>query len=321
MSLGNPDNAVTARHIDQLVFAAEGTWRPLALGSINDVWRVTARDGNDAIVRIGPADEVIERGPTWLRANALGCEQHLLALVRPHVAQVPATIAAGFAPGRRPWVVQELEPGVLLSHVLPELSPGERRQVWREVGAFLNRLRQVPAPWFGTPDGSTVFPDWPSMVANDAAALLEDARQMGLPLDAFETLRGRVHQRSRQLAAVRRPGIIHSDFDQRHIFVEHGDEGWKISGAIDWEYGRYGDPGSEGLLVEMLTRSEENPDRMAFLDGYGAFDDGPLARPRRNVYRGIGIGWELTDAVRCDEPARRDVALAAFERWADRTRR
>lgn len=252
-----------------------------------------------------------------MRANALGCEQHLLNLIRPHIDQTPAIIAAGFLPGGRPWVVQDLVSGVPLSEALDVLLPNERDHLWREVGTLLRRLRQIPAPWFGTPDGSERFPDWPSMVANDAAGLLDDARRMGLPLEPSTALRDRIERHHADLADGDRASVVHSDLDSRHLFVDRGDDGWRISGVIDWEYGRFADQDSEGLLLDMLDRPEDDPARDAFLDGYGPVDTSSSATNRRAIYRGIGLGWELTDAVRCGDQARRDEALAMFRRWAN----
>lgn len=318
MALNTRDHidATSQHQVDDRVFGGHGNWHPL-FGSVNDVWRVTPVDDIDVIVRIGPSAGIVRRGPSWMRTNALGCEQHLLALVRPHIAQVPATIAAGFLPGGRPWVVQELVSGVSFSDVLTDHTSDEQRQVWREVGRLLRRLRQIPAPWFGMPDGSERFPGWPSMIENDIVGLLEDARRMELPLEPFSVLSDRIQRHADALAAVGRPGIVHSDLDSRHIFVDRNDDGWHITGVIDWEFGRYADPHSEGLLLGMIDRREDDPARIAFFDGFGPFDTSPSANLRGTIYRGIGLGWELTDAVRCDDGDRRDEALAALRRWAD----
>lgn len=252
-----------------------------------------------------------------MRAHALGREQHLLAFVRPTIALVPATIAAGFPSGGQPWVVQEFVPGVPLSEALVGLSPDEQSQIWREVGRLLLRLQQIPVPWFGTPDGGERFPDWPSMVANDAVGLLGDARRMELPLEPFSVLSECVERHHADLADVDRASVVHSDLDPRHLFVDRGDDGWRISGVIDWEYGRFADLDSEGLLIDMIDRPEDDPTRVAFLDGFGPADVSHLATNRRMIYRGIGLGWELTDAVRRNDRVRRDEALAAFRDWAN----
>jgi len=318
MPLNMLDNidATIQRHLDHRVFGGHGFWRPLS-GSINDVWRVTSDDGINVIVRIGPSAEVVKRGPSWMRINALGCEQRVLSMIRPHVVQIPATIAAGFLPGHRPWLVQELVSGMPLSDALNDLRCDEQVQIWREVGNLLRRLRQIPGPWFGTPDGGQRFPDWPSMVAKDATGLLEDARQMELPLEPFSTLCELAERHHADLEVVDRPSIVHSDLDPRHIFVDRDDDGWCISGVIDWEFGRYVDPDFEGLLLYIIDLPANDPARVAFLDGFGPVDAPPSATNRRVIYRGIGLGWELTDAVRCDDGARRGETLSAFRRWAN----
>lgn len=306
-------------HIADRVMLSPSGWKPLPEGSVNDSWTARSVEGRAAVIRIGPSADVVERGPSWLRANALGCEQHLLNLVRPHLAQVPATIAAGFLPTDRPWAVQECIPGTPLSLVLPELPAQPRQGIWRKIGILLRRLQQIAAPWFGTPDGRKQFFDWVAMVAHDAAGLLADAERAGLPLEPFRALNALVQRHAAELAAIERPRIVHSDLIPRHIFVERGDAGWQITGVIDWEYGRYADPCSEGLLLDMIDRREDDPDRIAFLEGYGPFDSSPAAATRRKIYRGITLGWGTTDAVRCGDEPRRDHVLSEFHRWATKS--
>lgn len=303
------------RHIADLVFSGFLDWESLPEGSVNSTWKVRAPDGQAAIVRIGPSASEIERGPSWMRANALGCEQELLALVRPDLASVPATTAVGFRPGTRPWVVQELVPGWPLSRVLPELAAEESTEIWREVGSLVRHLHTIRAPWFGTPDGNERFPTWLAMVMHDVEGLLRDARRWDLPREPFATLAALVQRHVAELSDVARPVIVHSDLDARHIFVERREAGWEISGVIDWEYGRYADPLSESLLVDMLARDWNDPDRIAFLEGYG-LEAGTIRHPaiieRQEIYRGIAQGWEVTDAARlrprdCSEVRRRMI--------------
>jgi aminoglycoside phosphotransferase (APT) family kinase protein len=107
------------------------------------------------------------------------------------------------------------------------------------------------------------------------------------------------------LAEVRVPSVVHSDLGVRHVFVDRRDGGWEITGVIDWEYARYADPHSESLLVSMVARPDGDPDREAFLRGYGLADDllaDPSFQARQAVYRGIAEGWALTDAARLEVP-------------------
>lgn len=298
-----PDRNISSRqrHIASRVFGGPVAWRSLPEGTVNETWKIHASDGRTAIVRVGPSVADIEQGPSWLRANALGCEQELLALVRPHLACVPATIAAGFLPGDRPWVVQELVSGIPLSQVTSELTAEESTKIWRQVGSLVRRVHEIPAPWFGTPDGRDRFSSWPAMVTHDVEGLLRDARRWDLPREPFDTLAALVQRHGDALAEITQPGVVHSDLDPRHVFVEECSDGWRISGMIDWEYGRFADPLSESLLVELLQRPEQDPERMAFLAGYWVSPEilrGAAAIRRQAIYRGIATCWALTDAAR-----------------------
>lgn len=276
-------------------------------GTVNTTWRVGIAPVGSAVLRVGPDRATVEAGPSWLRAGALACEAIVVDRVRDAVA-VPATLSAGFR--GRPWLMQELVPGRLLAEVLPGMDRCERQAIWRDVGVMLRRLHDHDGRWFGTPDGHQRFPDWPSMILADAEGLLTDARRYELDPSPFEHLREQVEAGEVALRQVERPAIVHSDLDPRHIFVQETDEGWEIVGVIDWEYARYVDPWSESLLVTMLARPGDDPDREALLEGYGP-DPVTLADPafqaRQEIYRGIADGWALTDAARLKRLFRNQV--------------
>lgn len=272
--------------------------RRLPGGTVNTTWRVAVAPIGEAVLRVGPNRKRVAAGPSWLRADALACEAIVVDRVR-GIVPAPATLSAGF--GSRPWLLQELVTGRVLAEVLPGMGASEQQAIWREVGTLLRRLHGVPGPWFGTPDGRQRFPDWTAMVRSDAEGLRDDARRFGLDPVPFARLLAAVEMGAEALAEVERPAVVHSDLDPRHIFVREGEEGWEIAGVIDWEYGRYADPWSESLLVGMLARPGDDPERAALLAGYGA-DPAMLADPafrqRQAIYRGIAEGWALTDAAR-----------------------
>lgn len=279
--------------------------RRLSGGTVNTAWRVATAPGTEAVLRVGPDLSAVAAGPSWLRAGALACEAIVADRIR-GVVPAPATLSAGFR--HRPWLLQAVVPGQPLADVLADLDARLSAATWREVGALLRRLHDVPGPWFGTPDALQRFVDWPAMVRADAEGLRDDARRFGLDPAPFERLLERIAASAEALAQVERPALVHSDLDPRHIFVREGEDGWTVSGVIDWEYARYVDPWSESLLVAMLDVPEDDPARAAVLAGYGAdpaLPVDPAFRQRHAIYRGIASGWALTDAARL-KPIRRD---------------
>ena len=276
-------------------------WEPLAGGTVNSVWRAHAPGGDPLIVRIGPPPDVVREGPSWLRGTAIACETIVLDRIRPIISCVPAPVAAGFRQPERPWLVQTTVPGQPFAGVLPLMDTDSRAAVWRQVGTLLRHLQAIEVSWFGTPDGRCRYPDWVSMVRADAEGLLDDAHRYGLATEPFERLLADIDVHADALREVRAPAIVHSDLDPRHVFVQQGSEGWGISGVIDWEYARYADPLSEIVIVGLLARPEDDPDRQAFLQGYGV-DAHDLTEPsmqaRQSIYRGVAEGWAITDAAR-----------------------
>ena len=274
---------------------------PIPGGTINTVIRARAIRGGTVYVRIGPAPDALAGAPAWMRADALAAEARVLLRVRAAIPSLPVPVAAGFLDGDAPWLVQEAVPGVPLESVLSALPAQDRSEIWRALGGLARRLHAVAGPWFGTPTGSDRFDSWPEMVRADAESLLADARRYGLDPTPYERLLNAIQRHRDALAAIRQPAVVHSDLDPRHVFVTRQGEEWAISGVIDWEYARYVDPHSEGLLVAMVARPEDDPDREVFLAGYG-FDAATLADPafqaRQAIYRGIIAGWTETDAAR-----------------------
>jgi hygromycin-B 7''-O-kinase len=272
--------------------------RRLSGGTVNATWRVPVASEGPAVLRVGPDRAAVAAGPSWMRGDALACEAIVLDRIH-DVVPVPATVSAGFRD--RSWLLQELLPGRPMAETLPGMTAEEREAIWREIGALLRRLHEIPGYWFGTPDGRHRFPDWPAMVRADAEGLRDDARRFRLDPAPFDRLLAEIVAGSDALAAVTRPAVVHSDLDPRHIFTREGDAGWEIVGVIDWEYARYADPWSESLLVAVLARPEDDPERAALLAGYGA-DPALLADPafrqRQAIYHGIAEGWAVTDAAR-----------------------
>ena len=270
-------------------------------GTINTVARARAVRGGTVYVRIGPDPDALADAPAWMRADALAAEALVLPRVRAVIPCLPVPVAAGFRDSAAPWLVQEAVAGEPLEAVLPALHLRDRAEIWRALGEITRRLHTVTGPWFGTPTGSSRFGSWPEMVHADAAGLLVDAKRFGLDPAPYERLVREIQHHRDTLAAVRPPAVVHSDLDPRHVFATRREVGWAISGVIDWEYARYVDPHSESLLVAMVARPEDDPERQAFLAGYGldaATLDDPGFRARQAIYRGIIAGWTETDAAR-----------------------
>ena len=304
MPLTLPQEAelILNRLMDQQAIDPATAPEPISTGTINTVWHAGLTGGEPVVVRVGPPSDVVERGPSWMRSGALACEAIVLDRVRQDLDALPVPVAAGFREPERPWLVQRVVPGRSFAEVMPAMRPEERAGIWGELGECLRRLHRIEAPWFGTPDGYRVFPDWAEMVRSDAEGLLDDARRYGLDPAPFERLREMVERHAELLREVKSPAIVHSDLGPRHVFVRRPSDGaWRISGLIDWEYSRYVDPLSESIVVELLARPEGDADRVAFLDGYG-LDERALANPtlwrRQEIYRAVAEGWSLTDAAR-----------------------
>jgi aminoglycoside phosphotransferase (APT) family kinase protein len=290
------------KRLRELGIVAEGTpvQRQMA-GTINTVVRATQPNGVTVYLRIGPPATEIEDTPSWMRPDALACEVLVLDWIRETLSCVPVTVAAGFRCLGHHWLMQEPAAGQPLDSVLPQLSSDDIRDVWRQLGVLVARLHGIGGPWFGTPTGGQQFATWAEMVRADAVGLLDDARRFTLDPEPYRQLLTEIDQHRDILHMVDRATVVHSDLGTRHVFVELQDARWVITGLIDWEYARYADPLSEGFVVDLLSRPLDDPQRGAFLSGYG-FDEAMANQPshqaRQMIYRRIIAGWATTDAAR-----------------------
>ena len=266
-------------------------------GTINRTWNVALSNNERVIVRIGPSDETAAAGPSWLTSFGLRREQDAIRLLESSIDLLPVTLASDFTRtvATGDWVVQEVMPGRAWSAIFPSLTLASQLDLWRQLGAIVSKIHAVAGDAFGPPSFGSTFSTWPELVRSDLAGLLSDARIYGVPDSPIEVLRDLVTRHDRELAPVR-PCLIHSDLSLDHVFIDRIDDQWSVSGLIDFEFSRFADPISEGLLLGMLERPDQEPEREAFLGGYGLMSE--LSGIRLDVSRLLNQAWRLKDEAR-----------------------
>ena len=135
------------------------------------------------------------------------------------------------------YLIMERVSGTDLSNVWPFISTEERADIARQLKVYFDDLRSIPPP--ASPAICSVL-GGPFVCARlhrllewcgpyrDQAHLNFQIR-FGRPLEQFDSAIQKVHSTVYPLV------FTHNDFAVHNIMVQHLDEGWKVTGIIDWE--------------------------------------------------------------------------------------
>ncbi|MEU8240442.1 phosphotransferase [Actinoplanes missouriensis] len=282
-------------------------------GSFATVWRVTLRDGQQAVVKVGPPPE----------ARLLGYEQGLLPaeaeyfrLVRAHAPTVPvpevlATSPAGSEPQ---WVITTLLPG-------RPLTEGDSPEARRQLGAAVAKVHAITGTQFGYTGDRPAGTDWPTAFDAMVESLRADADLWNVPLPPLDGVVSRYHD---VLSTVTRPALLHFDLWDGNVLVAPEvlptgpadrtppgslagmlladpaladpaladpalahpvPAGPALVGIVDGERYLYGDPLLDFVSPALFRRIEDEPDH-PFLAGYARTEPWDTsARIRLALYR------------------------------------
>jgi aminoglycoside phosphotransferase (APT) family kinase protein len=292
------DISVDVQAIERLIEEPISAIVPIPGGSINRVARIDLEHGNPLILRVGPSMEESDSLPSWVTHSKLEDEQRTLrwlSKVKPVAKLLPSTIHFEWAESADvgDMVIQTFVPGQPAAAVLPTMTGDQRLDFFRQLGETTRTIHSIAGGPFGPSWNNERFESWPGLVLSDCQGFLQDAFDMNLNEEPFDDLMDVVQDNRDELDLVR-GALIHSDLSMHHVFVEPKAKRWKISGLIDFEFARIADPVSEGLVLDMLQRSDA--DAKAFFDGYGW--DLETTDVRIEVARRLQAAWDITDKAR-----------------------
>ena len=309
---------------------AAGVGRDVALtrlsgGTVNQAFRVEARDPGPLILRIAPSDTEAAAGPSWLTSHGLRREQQVLRLMGDLLAgRIPETVQ--FDESRalidRDWVLQTMVPGRPWADARPELTPDAELALWQELGEITARIHSVPAQEFGPPETGFGTATWSDLVRWDVTGFTVDAGRFGLDVAPFEAVQALVDHAVPLLDEITEPHLIHSDLGLNHVLIATEEGGAaRLTGLIDWEYGRFADPQSESIFVQHTLRGRPDDELAAFCMGYGCPERHHDAQARMAIYQLIALGWTVTDLARQGRDAEVPEVLARLEAALDAARK
>ncbi len=267
--------------------------RVLPEGVINDARKLLLPDGSCRILRIAPSDTTAAAGPSWFTAYGLRREAAVISAVQELSTFLPVTVAFDFdrRVTDRDWVIQEEMPGMPLSDVDRQLGPDARAEVWESVGAFTRDFHEVAGTQFGPPAWGPTFDRWSQLLTSDIEGLIADAERFAYIPAPFRRLLEIVESNRGLLDEIASPRLIHSDLCRPHIFVEHVDDRWRLTGTIDLEFGRFADPFSEHLITGFEWDNTPTEMRRSFMRTYKPEGEAAADRHRLRIYVALALAW------------------------------
>lgn len=204
----------------------------------------------------------------------------IIRLVRTHT-NVPnsGVIAVDVSYGRWPWryLISTYQPGQTWRSVRPHLNTGELRDAYRQIGAAVATLHDIPFMQFGevAPDGSVPFGQ------PYVTALSERARRR-IPNRAYgERYMALLRERSYLFADVSEPRLTHEDLNPNNMLFQRNYENnrWELSGILDYDSAWAGCHESDLARLELWRGMTDD----GFWEGYKSILGVPPAYPHRRL--------------------------------------
>lgn len=298
------DRDLTARLLAGLLpdHGPVGSVEPLEGGSVSGACRVSFADPAvpDVVLKLAPAADA------WMARK----EVYAYRLFEAHgIGPIPRVLAEAadveLLDGASCVALSAL-PGRPLGEVAADLTPAQRRRVYRQLGALLARIHAVPMAGFGyiVTDVLDPLPDNASHMAGSFAGELRDFREAGADGRIADAIERIVARNGVAFADCPGPVLCHGDFHEHNILVEQGPDGdWNVSGLIDPANLHAGDPLVDLVRTDAFSIQGDEDKLAGLLAGYGPGGDRwPAAwEPRMHLY-GILLALELRNWFAVREP-------------------
>lgn len=284
-----------------------------SVGRVNTTTIVELGDGERLAVRVHgwpfPEPEVIDRP----------AKEALLAGVLRR-AGVPAAemLSSVEVDGQRATLMTAL-PGETLGAVARREAPATLETAWREAGAALAAAHRIGPADLGAGTGSATT-GW---VTVDGVRPFAEGSHAGRVVatltDGAERLRrgGLIGaEEARRITALAAdgapaiagaaPALVHGDANPWNVLIHlDPDEGWRLSGWLDWEFAWLADPHHDLVRAEIQRFAPIGPPPPAWSEGYGSRGD-PLRLAVLGVEHLVSRWTLVLDGV--DTPETRHAA-------------
>jgi len=186
------------------------------------------------------------------------------------------------------YFFMERLPGDTWKNLKKKIPKSQQGRLMEELGGCNAAVHSVSGEWFGyiKDDLAFRFDSWGKAFCSMVNNILEDGRRLGKKLP-YEGINHVVQKNLGRLNAIKKPTLVDFDMWAGNVFLSYND-GYHISGVVDFERSFFGDPYADFVSAMMLFSDVEKEDE--FCRGYGEISGQALVvteddRVRMDLYR------------------------------------
>lgn len=267
----------TIRKITEQAFG-EGSLRAyesLEGGFCNAVYRIGRKEGNDAILKVAPADHIrmmsceTEMMRTEVGAMRLAGEKKIPGVPAVYAYDESRSICTGA------YLLMEKKEGVPLTEAKQQMDERQKEQADRELGKLLGQINSIEGERFGHFCVKELQSEnWFDAFYHMIGRVIDDGIEADISIGvSYQTILDRLKEQSWAFAEVTSPRLIHFDSWDGNFLVKDQE----ISGVFDWERAMW----AEGLMEDRFRFHSVSD---AFLKGYGKENFTPAEKIRCRWY-------------------------------------
>jgi aminoglycoside phosphotransferase (APT) family kinase protein len=263
---------------------------------------VFAVPGERAVLKVYHDNAAIKRRR---EADALG-------LLQNSGLPVPGLLSEGSFSDGELWVLMTFLPGDVMESCEGMIAQPEMAALFAAMGEMLASVHSIPVAQSVDPEAPADPLDNPG---RRYAAYRAHVTAAGADNAIFGEAAARMVDLERELAPLERRAFVHRDFCRRNILVRRdAANAWEVSGLIDFERSRPGDPMEDIALLAFKEFLDAPELQRAFIDAYASKHGLPEDAGDRLAYHLLGLFFEIAKWARLDDPEYYGRSLRALER-------
>jgi aminoglycoside phosphotransferase (APT) family kinase protein len=263
--------------------------KELTDGMFNSAWLIEGSHSlsKGVVLKVGPLPET---EILTYEKNILQTEVEVYRLLKEKPIPIPALLAYDFTRNDIPcdYFFMERMEGSTWKSYGRQFPKESRPNLMHELGRCNAVIHSVEGPWFGyiKEEKRFQFDTWGEAFTSMIADILGDGKERNYILP-YEEITKTVHKHRKLLNTVKVPKLVDFDMWAGNVFLKE-DNGFNISGVVDFERSFYGDPFADFTSAMMLFKDvEREPD---FCMGYQDISGKALTvsdadRIRMDLYR------------------------------------
>lgn len=272
-----------------------------------EVFRINA---NDAVVK------VYHHAPRSKFSRERSAYQLLCGIELP-LARI---LAQGVLPDATPWMALSFLPGKSPEDCADSFTSQDSTQLFRQLGNIARGLHRV------TDDPIKDIDEILRPAMNDvpeSRRRYAEYRDLALEIhgpfrrmmiDAAKTM-DKLAERMREPVE---PRFVHGDFSSRNVLIDWHDRRLSVSGIVDFERCRFGDPAQDLANLWFKDLCADVCRQTAFVDGYGSFETGIDDRVHWHL---LGLMFEIASWAPERDPDYFQRAMRMLDKLATGRRR